>query len=78
MFTALIAILEEAQAAALKPLKDRREVVEKDAKDIKDKLEAEIVGLEKSIAELDDISAFEDHILFLQVREMDNFWLVRV
>lgn len=64
----MIAILEEAQATALKPLKDRREVVEKDAKDIKDKLEAEIKGLEKTISELDDISAFEDHILFLQVR----------
>jgi len=71
VFIAVIAIVEEAQAAALKPLKDRREVVEKDAEYIREKLEKEIRELEKAVSELDDISALEDHILFLQVRGMD-------
>ncbi|XP_029311264.1 uncharacterized protein LOC115024024 [Cottoperca gobio] len=66
VFTAVIATVEEAQAAALKPIKERREVVEKEAKYIKEQLEAEIKTLEKTISELDDISALEDHILFLQ------------
>ncbi|XP_059210637.1 E3 ubiquitin-protein ligase TRIM38-like isoform X2 [Centropristis striata] len=66
VFTTVINIMEEAHASALKPLKERREVLEKDAEDIKDKLEAEIDRLEKTISELDDISALEDHVLFLQ------------
>uniref|UniRef100_UPI0037E8F498 E3 ubiquitin-protein ligase TRIM39-like n=1 Tax=Semicossyphus pulcher TaxID=241346 RepID=UPI0037E8F498 len=66
VFTAVIALVEEAYAKALQPLKDRRQVVEKEAKDIEEKLEAEILQLEKTISELDDISALEDHILFLQ------------
>ncbi|XP_044197321.1 E3 ubiquitin-protein ligase TRIM39-like [Thunnus albacares] len=66
VFTAVIAIVEEAHARALQPLKERREVLEKEAKDLIDELEAEINRLEKTISELDDISALEDHILFLQ------------
>ncbi|XP_042368630.1 uncharacterized protein LOC121962440 [Plectropomus leopardus] len=66
VFTAVLAIVEEAHAAAQKPLKDRREALEKEAKHINTKLEAEINRLEKAISELDDISALEDHILFLQ------------
>ncbi|TDG99577.1 hypothetical protein EPR50_G00195620 [Perca flavescens] len=66
VFTAVIAIVEEAHAAAHKPVQDRREVVEKEAKDIQLKLEAEINRLEKTISELDDIAALDDHILFLQ------------
>lgn len=68
VFDAVIAIVETAHATALQPLKDRRQVVEKEAKDLKEELEAEIDKLEKTISELDDISALEDHILFLQVR----------
>lgn len=68
MFTAVIAIVETAQARALQPLKDRKQTVEKEAKDLTDELQAEISMLEKSISEFDDISALEDHILFLQVR----------
>ncbi|KAF1380786.1 hypothetical protein PFLUV_G00167600 [Perca fluviatilis] len=66
VFTAVIAIVEEAHAAAHKPVQDRREVVEKEAKDIQLKLEAEINRLEKTISELDNIAALDDHILFLQ------------
>ncbi|XP_033962363.1 E3 ubiquitin-protein ligase TRIM21-like [Pseudochaenichthys georgianus] len=66
VFRAVIVIVKGAQAAALKPLKDRREVVEKDAKYIKENLERKIRELEKTVSELDDISALEDHILFLQ------------
>ncbi|KAL3046174.1 hypothetical protein OYC64_004227 [Pagothenia borchgrevinki] len=66
VFRALFASVEEAHAAALKPLEDRREVVEKDAKYIRENLEKEIRELEKAVSELDDISALEDHILFLQ------------
>ncbi|XP_035531675.1 E3 ubiquitin/ISG15 ligase TRIM25-like [Morone saxatilis] len=76
VFTAVIAIVERAQAAALQPLKDRRQVVEKDAKDLIEELEAEINRLEKTISELDDISALEDHIHFLQsypsLQDLDN------
>ncbi|XP_032399886.1 E3 ubiquitin-protein ligase TRIM21 [Etheostoma spectabile] len=66
VFTAVIAIVEEAHAAALKPVQDRREKVEREAKYIQLKLEAEIDGLEKTVSELDDIAALDDHILFLQ------------
>lgn len=68
VFTAVITIVEKAQAEALQPLKDRRQAVEKDAKDLIEKLEAEITSLEKNISDLEKISVLEDHILFLQVR----------
>lgn len=73
VFAAVIAIVEVAQARALQPLKDRRQVVEKEAKSLIEELEAEISVLEKTISELDNISALEDHILFLQVKV--NVWL---
>ncbi|XP_039997503.1 uncharacterized protein LOC120797724 [Xiphias gladius] len=66
VFTAVIAIVEEAQAKALQPLKDRRQVIEKEAKDLKKDLEAEISRFKTTISELDDISTLEDHIHFLQ------------
>lgn len=67
VFSALIVIVEGAQARALQPLKDRRKVLEKDATDLTKELEAEIDMLEKNISELDEISVLEDHVLFLQV-----------
>lgn len=77
VFTAVMNTVEEALAAALKPLKDRREAVEKDAKHIKTELEEEIDRLDKTISELDDISVLEDHILFLQrypsLQDLDSF-----
>lgn len=69
MFTAVIAIVEEAQAKALKPIKDRRQVLEKEAKRLTYELKAEINKLGKAISELDDISVLEDHIPFPEVRE---------
>ncbi|KAM9335530.1 E3 ubiquitin-protein ligase TRIM21-like [Symphorus nematophorus] len=76
VFTAVITIVERAQASALQPLKDRRQAVEKEAKDLIDELEAEIKELEKTVCKLDDISALEDHILFLQsypsLQDVDN------
>ncbi|XP_030018107.1 E3 ubiquitin-protein ligase TRIM21-like [Sphaeramia orbicularis] len=66
VFTAVGALVEAAQAKALQPLEDRRKVVEKEAKELREKLNTEIDQLEKTISELDDISAYEDHILFLQ------------
>lgn len=66
VFRAVLAILETAQEKVLKPLGDRRQLLEKEAKDLKDELEAEINKLEKTISDLDDISVLEDHILFLQ------------
>ncbi|XP_041635343.1 E3 ubiquitin-protein ligase TRIM39-like [Cheilinus undulatus] len=66
VFTAVIAIVKEAHAAALRPLKDRRQVVKKEAKEIEGKLKTEISKLEKTMSELDNMSAHEDHILFLQ------------
>lgn len=67
VFTAVIALVEEAHAAALQPLKERRLVMEREAKELTDELEEEIKKLNRTISELDDISALEDHILFLQV-----------
>nr|XP_046235836.1 E3 ubiquitin-protein ligase TRIM39-like [Scatophagus argus] len=76
VFTALIDIVERAKTRVLQPLKDRRQAVEKQAKDLTDELEAEIKMLEKNIADLTDISELEDHILFLQsypsLQDMDN------
>ncbi|KAI3375691.1 hypothetical protein L3Q82_003997 [Scortum barcoo] len=66
VFNAVIATVEMAHATALQPLKDKRRALEEEAKDLKDKLEADINELEKTISELDDISSLEDHILFLQ------------
>ena len=68
VFAAVVIIVERAQAAALQPLRDRRQAVEKEAKDLTEELQAEISKLEKTISELDKISALEDHIHFLQVR----------
>ena len=68
VFAAVVVIVERAQAAALQPLKDRRQAMEKEAKDLIEELEAEIRKLEKNISEVDDMSALEDHIHFLQVR----------
>ncbi|KAM8747029.1 E3 ubiquitin-protein ligase TRIM21-like isoform 1-T1 [Acanthopagrus schlegelii] len=77
VFAAVVVIVERAQAAALQPLRDRRQAVEKEAKDLTEELQAEISKLEKNISELDKISALEDHIHFLQsypnLQEIDNF-----
>ncbi|XP_060886777.1 E3 ubiquitin-protein ligase TRIM39-like [Labrus mixtus] len=76
VFTAVIAIVKGARDRALQPLKERRQAVEKEAKDIEEKMKAEICQLVKTISELDDISALEDHILFLQkypsLQDLDN------
>lgn len=69
MFTAVIAIVEEARARAHQPIDNRRQVLENKAKGLKHELEAEIKKLGKAISELDDISVLEDHILFLQVEK---------
>ncbi|KAM4612118.1 E3 ubiquitin-protein ligase TRIM21-like [Polymixia lowei] len=66
VFVALVIIVEEAQKKALQPLKERRETVEKEAKDLTDELEGEVSKLQKTISDLDDISVLEDHIHFLQ------------
>ncbi|XP_056224810.1 E3 ubiquitin-protein ligase TRIM11-like [Seriola aureovittata] len=66
VFTAVLAIVEEAQARVLQPLKDRRQVLEKEADDLKKELETEITRFKATISELDEISSLEDHIHFLQ------------
>nr|XP_019961644.1 PREDICTED: uncharacterized protein LOC109641578 [Paralichthys olivaceus] len=66
VFNAVLAIVEDAQARALQPLKDRRQVLEKEAENLKKDLEAEISRFKTTISELDDISTHEDHIHFLQ------------
>lgn len=70
-----MAIVEEAQARALQPIKDRRQVLEKEAKGLKHELEAEINKLGTAISELDDISVLEDHILFLQVEKTLGWYM---
>lgn len=67
VFNAVIAIVEAAQATVLQPLEDRRQVLDKEAKGLKEELEAEINKIETTVSELDDISVLEDHILFLQM-----------
>ncbi|KAG7234251.1 hypothetical protein INR49_005459, partial [Caranx melampygus] len=66
VFMAVVMIVEKAQARALQPLKDRRQVLEKEADELMKDLEAEISRFKTTIAELDRISALEDHVLFLQ------------
>ncbi|AWO97221.1 putative E3 ubiquitin-protein ligase TRIM39-like [Scophthalmus maximus] len=66
VFTAVLSVVEEAQARALQPLKDRRQVLEKEAGNLKQELEAEIGRFRTTIAELDEISTLEDHVHFLQ------------
>ncbi|XP_076581372.1 E3 ubiquitin-protein ligase TRIM21-like [Chaetodon auriga] len=67
VFTAVIAIVERAQAAALQPLRDRRQAVEKQAKDLIEELEEELNKLEKAVTKLDDIFELDDHVHFLQI-----------
>lgn len=69
VFNAVMDIVEEARARALKPIDNRRQVLQKEANGLKHELEAEINNLETAISELDNISVLEDHILFLQVEK---------
>uniref|UniRef100_A0A3P9ID02 TRIM8/14/16/25/29/45/65 coiled-coil region domain-containing protein n=1 Tax=Oryzias latipes TaxID=8090 RepID=A0A3P9ID02_ORYLA len=66
IYTSLSKILEAAQAAMLKPLKKRRHLLKKEAKELKDELDSEINKLQVAVSELENISALDDHILFLQ------------
>ncbi|XP_069014963.1 E3 ubiquitin-protein ligase TRIM7-like [Embiotoca jacksoni] len=66
VFTAMFTILMEAEARMLQPIKERRQVVEKEAEDLSKELRAEIEELQMNISKMDDTSALEDHILFLQ------------
>ncbi|XP_036001898.1 E3 ubiquitin-protein ligase TRIM39 [Fundulus heteroclitus] len=66
VFTAMVAIVEAAQKKVLKPLENKRQIMAKEAEGLEDELKAEISKIEKTVSELDDISALEDHILFLQ------------
>ncbi|XP_069015398.1 tripartite motif-containing protein 16-like [Embiotoca jacksoni] len=66
VFTAMFTILMEAEARMLQPIKERRQVVEKEAEDLSNQLRAEIEELQMNISKMDDTSALEDHILFLQ------------
>lgn len=67
VFKAVIGLVLVANGKVFQPLKERRQNVEREAKGLTDGLQAEISRLEKTISELDDICALEDHIFFLQV-----------
>lgn len=70
-------MVEKAQERALQPLKDRRRDVEKEAKNITDKLQEEVSRLEKTISELHSLTLLEDHVLCLQVggcRKLSMGW----
>lgn len=60
-------LVEVAKSKAYQPLNEKRKNVEKEARGLTEGLHAEISRLEKTISVLDDISALEDHIFFLQV-----------
>lgn len=70
VFSAIHAIVEEAQATIQKPLRDRRQRMEREADDLQQMLTSDIKTLEKTIRDLDELSNLEDHIFFLQVREI--------
>lgn len=67
VFKAVMRLVLVAKDKAYQPLKERRQDVEKEANALMDGLHAEISRLEKTISELVDITALEDHIFFLQV-----------
>ncbi|TWW63498.1 E3 ubiquitin-protein ligase TRIM39-like isoform X1 [Takifugu flavidus] len=77
VFKAVIGLVLVAQSKVFQPLKERKENVEREAKGLTDGLQAEISRLEKTISELNDFSALEDHIFFLQsypsVNDMVDF-----
>ncbi|MEQ2267383.1 hypothetical protein XENORESO_005161 [Xenotaenia resolanae] len=66
LFTAVLAVVKAAKAKALDPLEDKLQLLNKESKNLKDELEDEISELKATISKLDDISALEDYILFLQ------------
>uniref|UniRef100_A0A8C6WGU6 Uncharacterized protein n=1 Tax=Neogobius melanostomus TaxID=47308 RepID=A0A8C6WGU6_9GOBI len=66
VFNGIIAVVEAAQARALSPVEQRRKRLENEAEELSKLLQAEADALETTISELNHISAFEDHILFLQ------------
>ncbi|XP_036002817.1 E3 ubiquitin-protein ligase TRIM38-like [Fundulus heteroclitus] len=66
LFTAVLDVVREARAQALKPLEDKLQFLNKESQDLNDQLEDEINKLETTISQLDGIDALEDHILFLQ------------
>ncbi|XP_027893720.1 E3 ubiquitin-protein ligase TRIM11-like [Xiphophorus couchianus] len=66
LFTAVLEVVKAAKAEALSPLEDKLRLLNKESRNLKDELEDEISKLETTISKLDDISALEDHILFLQ------------
>ncbi|XP_028991378.1 E3 ubiquitin-protein ligase TRIM39-like [Betta splendens] len=66
VFCAIHAIVEEAHATVLKPLKERRQRLEREADDLQEILTSDIQKLEKTIQDLNELSNLEDHIFFLQ------------
>ncbi|XP_015801796.3 E3 ubiquitin-protein ligase TRIM39 [Nothobranchius furzeri] len=66
VFTAVTAILDAALATLLRPLDERKLLLEQEADGLKEKLDTEILELSATVSELDNISVLEDHILFLQ------------
>ncbi|CAG5929260.1 unnamed protein product [Menidia menidia] len=66
VFQAVLAIVEAAQKAILKPVEEKRRSLETEAEGHSEKLKAEIKKLEILMSEIDDFSALEDHMLFLQ------------
>lgn len=67
VFKDVIRLVEAAMDKTFQPMKERRQEVEREARSLTDGLQAEISRLEKTIFVLDNISAHEDHIFFLQV-----------
>uniref|UniRef100_A0AAV2KMG3 B30.2/SPRY domain-containing protein n=1 Tax=Knipowitschia caucasica TaxID=637954 RepID=A0AAV2KMG3_KNICA len=66
VFSEVKATLEAAQAKALGPVEERRQRLNQEASEVIDTLKNEVDAHKKTIKELQDISTFEDHVLFLQ------------
>ncbi|KAM6949163.1 uncharacterized protein FYW47_015555 [Aplochiton taeniatus] len=66
VFKDLEEVLDEAEKTINRPLENRMHTVETEAGELTQELQKEIYELRETIAELDDSSALEDHIQFLQ------------
>ncbi|XP_062864942.1 E3 ubiquitin-protein ligase TRIM11-like [Trichomycterus rosablanca] len=66
VFNAITEAVKKAEEEVLRPLEDRRREVEREVKDLKGKLQEEITKFNKTISDLQEISAEEEPIFFLQ------------
>ncbi|KAK7910360.1 hypothetical protein WMY93_015044 [Mugilogobius chulae] len=77
VFSEAMAKLVAAKNQLLEPVAARRLQLKNEATDLRKDLQSEVDTLEKTIKELKEISAFEDHIFFLQKYPLSRELLVK-